>query len=88
MLFTGQSNGGRSISGVRDSTCARTPTSKVPTACWLSVNFLFCGFKAHGEKSWKCLNINKMPAQVFTPPATKKMGTSGHLCLTPQAGEN
>ena len=29
-----------------------------------------------------------MPAQAFTPPAKQKMGTSGRLCITSQAGEN
>ena len=32
-------------------------------------------------------HLNKTPAQAFTPPAKQKNGTSGHLCITAQAGE-
>ena len=33
-----------------------------------------------------CISNNKTPAQAFTPPAEKKIGQSGHLCTTAQAG--
>ena len=40
------------------------------------------------EKNFsKGTSFNKTPAQAFTPPGKQRMGTSGHLYITAQAGE-
>ena len=43
--------------------------------------------RAHVNKyGGRCIKLNKTPAETFTPPAEKKIGSKWALCTTAQAG--